>query len=86
MRKIVALDLITLSAPVQWLGMTADGAEIFIRFRHDRLRVEIGGKTVFEKHPVFGKPGPDVTIEQVCELAGLELACKVQDMTTDIEA
>ena len=39
----------TITEPSQWIGETEDRRDVYVRFRHGWLRVEVGGKRIIDK-------------------------------------
>jgi hypothetical protein len=44
---IADLEQTCWACPSQWEGRTADGSDLYIRYRHGHLSVDVGGETVF---------------------------------------
>jgi hypothetical protein len=65
--EITELDRKTLAAPAQWYGLTKEGEEVYIRFRHDKLSVRVD-----EDDPVNGEEiFSDVVYEGVLRIQHL---------------
>ena len=52
MIKIVNIKQTCYACPSQWEGLDEDGKEVYIRFRHGTLRLDINNETIFSfEHP-----------------------------------
>jgi hypothetical protein len=70
----LGLDLVTIdgggASPSQFDGRTADGRDVYIRYRGGHFSVHLDSKAVLEA--VIGPPfHGDMLVEQACDLAGL---------------
>lgn len=67
---VVDLRQTCYACPSQWEGRLADGREVYVRYRHGVLRMDIDGRTAYRLEHGDGLDGFMTTEEMMRHLSG----------------
>ena len=65
--KIKELTETCSACPKQFLGLTEDGQEVYIRFRYGTLRIDIGGSSIYHESVSDGLDGV-ISLDKIKEV------------------